>query len=90
VGRLVYSFRVPELSGTQEGTLHFRHLRREGLLRLAETLDEHVEQLERSFESTEADQQRVRGFTQLFVRPYGFNEAATPRVVRAIEEEARG
>lgn len=90
VGRLVYSFRVPELSGTQEGTLHFRHLKREGLLRLAETLDEHVAQLERSFESTEADQQRVRGFTQLFVRPYGFNEAATPRVVRAIEEEARG
>jgi hypothetical protein len=90
VGRLVYSFRVPELSGTQEGTLHFRHLKREGLLRLAETLDEHVAQLERSFESTEADQQRVRGFTQLFVRPYGFDEAATPRVVRAIEEEARG
>jgi hypothetical protein len=90
VGRLVYSFRVPELSGTQEGTLHFRHLKREGLLRLAETLDEHVAQLERSFESTDADQQRVRGFTQLFVRPYGFNEAATPRVVRAIEEEARG
>jgi len=88
VGRLVYSFRVPELSGTQEGTLHFRHLKREGLLTLADTLDEHVAQLERSFESTEADQQRVRGFTQLFVRPYGFNEAATPRVVGAIEEEA--
>ena len=90
VGRLVYSFRVPELADTQEGTLHFRHLKREGLLSLADTLDEHVAQIERSFESTEADQQRVRGFTQLFVRPYGFNEAATPRVVRAIEDEARG
>jgi hypothetical protein len=87
VGRLVYSFRVPELSGTQEGTLHFRHLKREGLLTLADTLAEHVAQVERSFESTEADQQRVRGFTQLFVRPYGFDEAATPRVVSAIEEE---
>ncbi len=89
IGRLVYSFRVPELSGTQEGTLHFRHLQREGLLQLADTLDEHVKQLERSLQSTEADQQRVRAFTQLFVRPYGFNEAATPRVVRAIEEEAQ-
>ena len=89
IGRLVYSFRVPELSGTQEGTLHFRHLKREGLLQLADTLDEHLAQLERSFHSTDADQQRVRAFTQLFVRPYGFNEAATPRVVRAIEEEAR-
>lgn len=89
VGRLVYSFRVPELSGTQEGTLHFRHLKREGLLQLAETLDEHVAQLEGSFVSTDADQRRVREFTQLFVRPYGFTEAATPRVVRAIEEEAQ-
>ena len=89
IGRLVYSFRVPELAGTQEGTLHFRHLRREGLLQLADTLDAHLAQLERSFHSTEADQQRVRAFTQLFVRPYGFNEAATPRVVRAIEEEAQ-
>jgi len=89
IGRLVYSFRVPELSGTQEGTLHFRHLKREGLLQLADTLEAHLAQLERSFQSTEADQQRVRAFTQLFVRPYGFNEAATPRVVRAIEEEAQ-
>jgi hypothetical protein len=88
IGRLVYSFRVPELSDTQEGTLHFRHLRREGLLQLADTLDAHLAQLERSFHSTDADQQRVRAFTQLFVRPYGFNEAATPRVVRAIEDEA--
>jgi hypothetical protein len=89
IGRLVYSFRVPELSGTQEGTLHFRHLKRKGLLQLADTLDEHLAQLERSFHSTEADQQRVRAFTQLFVRPYGFDQPATPRVVSAIEEEAR-
>jgi hypothetical protein len=89
IGRLVYSFRVPELSGTQEGTLHFRHLEREGLVRLADTLDAHLAQLEQSFQSTEADQQRVRAFTQLFVRPYGFDEAATPRVVRAIEEEGQ-
>jgi hypothetical protein len=60
IGRLVYSFRVPELSGTQEGTLHFRHLKREGLLQLADTLDEHVTQVEHSFQSAEADQQRVR------------------------------
>jgi hypothetical protein len=89
VGRLVYSFRVPELSGTQEGTLHFRHLKREGLLQLADTLDQHVTQLEQSFVSTEANQQRVRQFTQLFVRPYGFDEPATVRVVQAIEDQAQ-
>ena len=88
VGRLVYSFHVPELSGTQEGTLHFRHLRRGGLLRHADTLDEHVDQLARSFGSTEADRQRVREFITMFVRPYGLDQPATPRVVDAIEEQA--
>ena len=88
VGRLVLSFRVPELSGTQEGTLHFRHLTRGGLLKLADTLEAHVPQLERSFDSTERDQERVRGFIKLFVRPFGLEEPATPRVVRAIEEQA--
>jgi hypothetical protein len=88
VGRLVYSFRVPELSGTQEGTLHFRHLKRGGLLQHADTLDEHVGQVARSFESAERDRARVREFIQLFVRPYGLDDPATPRVVRAVEEQA--
>jgi hypothetical protein len=88
VGRLVYSFRVPELSGTQEGTLHFQHLKRGGLLQLADTLEEHVAQLTRSFDSTETDRDRLRRFIQSFVRPYGLDVPATPRVVRAIEEEA--
>ena len=87
VGRLVFSFHVPELAGTQEGTLHFRHLRRGGLLRLADTLDEHRAQLEASFASTDADRQRVREFVRLFVRPHGLDEPATPRVVQAIEEQ---
>jgi hypothetical protein len=88
VGRPVFSFRVPELSGTQEGTLHFRHLTRGGLLTLADTLDEHVSQLQRSFESADRERERVRQFVQSFVRPYGLDQAATPRVVRAIEEQA--
>jgi hypothetical protein len=88
VGRPVLSFRVPELSGTQEGTLHFRHLTRGGLLTLADTLDEHVSQLQRSFESTERERERVRQFVQSFVRPSGLDQAATPLVVRAIEEQA--
>jgi hypothetical protein len=86
VGRLVYSFRVPELAATQEGTLHFRHLTRNGLLLLADTIDEHVSQLERSFDSAGRDRERIRQFIQLFVRPHGLDEPATPRVVRVIEE----
>ena len=87
VGRLVYSFRAPDLAGTQEGTLHFQHLKRGGLLQLADDLDEHVAQLEASFQSTERDRERVRGFIRSFVRPYGLDEPATPRVVRAVEEQ---
>jgi len=85
VGRPVFSFRVPELAGTQEGTLHFHHLRRGGLLRLADDLREHLGQLQDSFASAEVDRERIRGFIQLFVRPYGRDVAATPRVVEAIE-----
>ena len=88
VGRLVYSFHVPELSGTQEGTLHFQHLKRGGLLTLADDVEEHAAQMARSFESTDADRARVREFIRLFVRPHGLDEPATPRVVRAIEEQA--
>ena len=88
VGRLVYSFVVPELSGTQEGTLHFRHLKRGGLLNMADDLGQHVAQLERSFDSTGQDRERLRGFIQLFVRPYGLDEPATPRVVKALEDQA--
>jgi hypothetical protein len=87
VGRPVFSFHVPELAGTQEGTLHFRHLRRGGLLRLAGTLDEHRSQLEASFASADADRQKVREFVRLFVRPHGLDQPATPLVVQAIEEQ---
>ena len=88
VGRLVFSFQVPELSGTQEGTLHFQHLKRGGLLRLAATVGEHVAQVEQSFESTDADRARVRAFIQLFVRPHGFEQAAAPLVAGAVEAQA--
>jgi hypothetical protein len=79
---------VPELATTQEGTLHFRHLRRGGLLTLADRLDAHVTQLAQSFVSAEADRARVREFIRLFVRPHGFDQPATPRVVDAIEAVA--
>ena len=88
VGRLVFSCHVPEFAGTQEGTLHFQHLKNGGLLTLADTLDEHVGQLARSFESTDRDRARVREFIRLFVRPFGLDQPATPRVVQAIEEQA--
>ena len=89
VGRLVYSIRAEEFSGTQEGTLHFQHLKRGGLLRMADSLDEHVDQLERSFDSVDDDREEIRGFIGSFVRPFGLDQPATPRFVEALERTAQ-
>ena len=90
VGRGVYTLLAPEFRDTQEGTLHFRHLREVngGLLNIASTMDEHVAQLEEALRDPEAAAQRGRNFVAAFVRPNGLSEAATPRLVAAIEAAA--
>ena len=89
VGRLVYSVRASEFAGTQEGTLHFQHLKRGGLLRMAESLSAHTAQLERSFVSVDRDREEIREFIHHFVRPRGLDQAATPHVVDAAEAVSR-
>ena len=88
VGRPVFSVRVPKYQGTQEGTLHFHYLLNEGggLLTMAATLDDHVAQLPRALDRSEADRQRLRTFIQAFVRPRGLDVAATPVLADAILE----
>jgi hypothetical protein len=90
VGRPVFSLLVDEFAGTQEGTLHFQHLKNAGggLLRLASTLDQHVAQVGESLGLAGTNPERIRGFVQAFIRPHGLGEAATPRVVEAIERTA--
>ena len=88
VGRLVYSIKASEFAGTQEGTLHFQHLKNGGLLRMADTLDAHTTQLERSFASVERDREQIRRFIESFVRPAGLDRPATPQVVDAAEATA--
>src|SRR3954464_9709600 len=90
VGRPVFSVRVPEYQGTQEGTLHFHYLLNEGggLLTMAATLDEHVAQLPRALHRSEEDRQRLRNFIQAFVRPRGLDVPATPILADAIVELA--
>lgn len=89
VGRRVYSILADEFSTTQDGTLHFQHLKNVegGLLRLASSLEEHAAQLAATVGSPPpaADDQKIRGFVQAFVRPLGLGEAATPRFVEAVE-----
>jgi hypothetical protein len=91
VGRPVFAVQVEEFRATQDGTLHFRHLKNVegGLLHLASTVEEHVDQIERSLADPERARRRARGFIQAFVRPHGLNASATERVVDELEAFAR-
>ena len=90
VGRAVHTLRVPEFQGTQEGTLHFRYLREAGggVVQMAGDVASHVKQLDASLRDPSAGETRGRAFVDAFVRPYGRDVAATPRVVDALEQLA--
>ena len=91
VGRPVFSIRVAKYAGTQEGTLHFHYLLKEGggLLHMADTLDEHAQALSTALDRTPEDARRLRAFVEAFVRPAGFDVPATPILADRIEELAR-
>ena len=87
IGRPVYSVTVDDFAATQEGTLHFQHLKQAGggLLHLAADLDAHLGQLAALFANSDAARQDARQFVQAFIRPHGLDTPATPRVVEHIE-----
>ena len=85
VGRPVFTVQADEFAATQDGTLHFHHLRRGGLLHLAGSLEEHVGQLSQVAADPAAARQRTQDFVRSFVRPHGLDQAATPRVVDDLE-----
>ena len=89
VGRRVHTVLAPEFRDTQDGTLHFEHLRRVegGLLQLADSMGAHLAQLEQSLVEA-VDDGRCRRFVEAFVRPHGVKVAATPKVVEALERLA--
>jgi hypothetical protein len=74
----------------QESSLHFRYLLAEngGFLHVAESLPEHVRELEGVLEEDEAGAARRHRFVAAFVRPGGVARAATPLGVQAVEELA--
>jgi hypothetical protein len=87
VGRVVYKLLAREFRGTQEGTLHFRHLRdvSGGLLHVAADMGDHAAQLEDAIRDPQEAARRCRGFVEAFLRPYGLAEPAAPRLVSALE-----
>jgi len=87
VGRTVHTLALPEVRDVQQGTLHFRHLLREGggLLRVAHSFDEHADQLRASLDADHGSVNPNRSFLEAFVRPHGLDDPATPRLADAIE-----
>ena len=88
VGRAVHTLLAEEFRDTQGGTLHFRHLvgAGGGLLGVARTFEEHAAQRAAALGGGGAVAAgRNRAFLEAFVRPHGLDEAATPRLVGAIE-----
>jgi hypothetical protein len=87
IGRPVYSIRSDEFSATQEGTLHFQHLKNVegGLLHLADTLDDHLRQIAILLTGDGSESRGARRFIQAFIRPHGLDVPATPLVAGEIE-----
>lgn len=90
VGRGVFTLLAPEFRDTQDGTLHFRHLRdvNGGVLHIASDLRVHVSQLEAALHNPVAAAAPCRRFVEAFVRPHGSEKTATPRLADALEAAA--
>jgi len=91
IGRSVFTVLAPEFQATQEGTLHFEHLRNAngGLVHAAATFSEHIDQLTRTLRNPHVDDARCRRFVEAFVRPHGIEVPATPALVEALENLGR-
>jgi hypothetical protein len=78
---------------TQQGMLHYHHLLNAGggLLHVAVSWAEHAALLRDALARPHPEgcvSERSRRFTAAFIRPYGLDEPATPRMLAAIEEIA--
>jgi hypothetical protein len=91
VGRPVLSLLAPEFEQSQEGTLHFDHLRPEngGPLTIASDFEEHKSQLAVALDPSGGAAERLRSFVSSFVRPRGLDVVATSVVVDVLEEAGR-
>jgi hypothetical protein len=76
----VFSILAPEFAGTQEGTLHFRHLLPEngGFLQVSHSVEEHVAQLGAILRDPEPARAQTERFVRSFLRPQGLTVPCTP------------
>ena len=90
VGKPVYTFPAGEFAPGQEGSLHFYYLLedRGGVVRYADSLAEHVEQLRHGV-AGEYDQVAIRRFCEAFVRPLGLDRPVSPILAEELLELAQ-
>ena len=87
VGRPVYTVIAgDEAADGQRGTLHFHYLLEEqgGCVRRANSLDEHVAQLQGELDHP-SDSATIRRFAGEFLRPHGIDRPVAPVFAEAIE-----
>jgi len=91
LGQPVLTLQLPAYRIHQEGMAHFRYLLtvEGGLLDTAHELSTHIRQLGAAIRGDAAQEERRQRFLAAFVRPYGLDDAATPRFVDAVERAAR-
>ncbi len=88
LNRPVLTICAPEFAHAQAGTLHFRHIAQStgGLVQVAATLDEHVQQLSAALGDASTAAAANRAFVRWFIRPHGIDTPVAPLFVRAIDE----
>ena len=89
--RPVFTILTDHFRGTQEGTLHFSHLAGVdggGLLNVARSWKEHLDQLAEALERPDIYAPRIERFLTTFVRPHGLDDAAAPLAADIVERTA--
>ncbi len=91
-GNRVHGLILPEFFESQQGTLHFKYLTEAGggLLRIAVTLEKHLDDLAATLAGQGDPVAENRPFLEAFVRPKGVDVPSTPLFVDAVERAAAG
>jgi hypothetical protein len=90
VGRPVLTIGAGDLAPGQEGSVHYRYLLADegGFVETAETLDEHLDQLQRALTEDPLAEQRA-AFLERFVRPRGLDLPVGPQLADEVEALGR-
>ena len=89
LGRPVYTFSAGALAPGQSGSRHFYYLLKQhgGVVSYAETMDEHVAQLQQGLVG-DYDREALRRFCIEFVRPHGLDRPVSPIVADEVRKLA--